>query len=71
MGVIGVKRAFDDRAGTHLIERFYRAGGAVDPLRALASAQRAAIVAGHPPQQWATFSFFGVGGWVQTTRGDR
>lgn len=64
-GVIGVKRALDDREGARLMLDFYAAGGAADPLRALATVQRAAIDDHRPPRAWATVSFFGVGGWIE------
>lgn len=66
-GVIGVKRAYDDVDGAPLMLEFYRryrAGGARDPVTALALAQRAAIASGRPPRAWATVSFFGVAGWI-------
>jgi tetratricopeptide (TPR) repeat protein len=63
--VIGVKRALGDRDGAALMRDFYHFHGATDPLRALASAQRAAIAADLPPHAWATVSFFGVGGWLE------
>lgn len=63
-GVVGVKRSLGDRDGAELMLGFYRAGGAADPLHALAAAQRAAIADNRPPHAWATVSFFGVGGWL-------
>jgi tetratricopeptide (TPR) repeat protein len=63
-GVIGVKRALDDVDGAELMREFYRAGGADDPMRALAAAQRAAIARHHLPHSWAAVSFFGVGSWI-------
>jgi tetratricopeptide (TPR) repeat protein len=63
-GVIGAKRAIDDAEGAALVEAFYGAGGADDPITALAQAQRAAIHKGLPPHAWAAFSFFGTGGWL-------
>jgi tetratricopeptide (TPR) repeat protein len=65
-GVVGVKRALDDREGAELMRAFYAANGADDPLRALAKAQRAQIANHRPPHTWAAVSFFGVGGWIQT-----
>jgi tetratricopeptide (TPR) repeat protein len=65
-GVIGVKRALDDVDGAELMREFYRAGGADDPLRALAAAQRAAIARHRLPHSWAAVSFFGVGSWIRT-----
>jgi tetratricopeptide (TPR) repeat protein len=64
-GVVGVKRALDDRDGARLMLALYRAGGAEDPLRALAAVQRIAIDDHRPPRTWATVSFFGVGGWIE------
>ena len=68
LGVVGVKRSLDDRASTALVEVFYRAGGAEDPIAGLAAAQRSAIAARQPPRTWATLSFFGVGGWLKPRR---
>jgi len=67
-GVIGVKRALDDVDGTPLMldfYRFYHRHGELDPVRALALAQRLAISLHRSPRAWATVSFFGVGGWIQ------
>jgi tetratricopeptide (TPR) repeat protein len=63
-GVVGVKRALDDVDGAALMREFYRAGGAHDPMRALAAAQRVAIARHQPPHSWAAVSFFGVGSWI-------
>jgi tetratricopeptide (TPR) repeat protein len=65
-GVIGIKRALDDRDGAFLMHELYRAGVAGNPLRALARTQRLAIASHRPPHTWATVSFFGVGGWILT-----
>jgi hypothetical protein len=67
-GVIGVKRAADDAASALLMAELYRVGGADDPMRGLARAQRAAIAANRPPRTWATVAFFGVIGWLRLPR---
>ena len=58
-GVIGAKRAIDDRQTADLISDFYRAGGDRDPVGALAAAQRQAIARHVPPAAWASLSYFG------------
>ena len=63
-GVVGVKRALRDSEGAQMMDRFYAADGARDPVRALSVAQRMAIRAGGKPSTWAVLSFFGVGGWL-------
>lgn len=63
-GVVGTKRAIRDSQGAHMMERFYGANGARDPVRALAVAQRLAIRDGEQPSAWAAVAFFGVGGWL-------
>ena len=64
-GVIGSKRTLVDRDTAALMHDFYAARGAVDPARALATAQRAAIGANRGVSSWASISFFGVGGWLE------
>jgi hypothetical protein len=63
-GVVGVKSSLVDVDGAELIREFYRAGGADQPLHALAAAQRDAIARHRPPHAWATVSFFGTGVWI-------
>jgi len=70
VGVVGAKRSVDDDASRALILDFYRAGGARDPIVGLAAAQRAAIHAGRSPRDWASFSFFGTGGALESTKGE-
>lgn len=70
-GVVGAKASLDDDASALLIGDFYRAGGADDPVAALAVAQRQAIAEGRPPRAWAAFAFFGTGGWLQPSNGQR
>lgn len=45
----------EDAPTAALVRAFYAAGGALDPARALAVAQRAAIAAGVSPRHWAAF----------------
>lgn len=46
----------EDAAAARLVRAFYAAGGARDPARALAAAQRQAIGAGVTARQWAAFA---------------
>ncbi len=62
-GVIGSKRALDDSETGALLRDFYREGGATDPIRALAAAQRRAISRGTAAHVWAAISFFGTPNW--------
>jgi CHAT domain-containing protein len=67
-GAIGSKRTLVDRDTATLMHDFYANHGAVDPARALATAQRAAIAANRAVSSWASISFFGVGGWMELSR---
>ncbi|MEM1206940.1 MAG: CHAT domain-containing tetratricopeptide repeat protein [Acidobacteriota bacterium] len=49
----------DDGAARRLVHRLYREGGATDPIRGLANAQRASIAEGLPPSDWAPFLVLG------------
>lgn len=53
--VVATLWSVEDAATARLMRGFYGAGGASDPARALAEAQRAAIAAGVSPRQWAAF----------------
>jgi CHAT domain-containing protein len=53
--VIATLWSVEDQATAALVRAFYAAGGAEDPVRALAVAQREAITAGASPRQWSSF----------------
>ena len=56
--VVGALQSVEDRAARDLVLDFYRQGGARDPVRALARAQRRAARA-RPAAAWAPFVVFG------------
>ena len=51
----------EDERAREFVLSFYAQGGATDPSRALASAQRVAIGQGRSPNFWAPFVLFGSG----------
>ena len=53
--VVATLWSVEDAATAALIDAFYAAGGARDPVRALAAMQRQAIATGVPPRQWTAF----------------
>jgi hypothetical protein len=55
--VVATLRAVTDPGAEEVIRRFYREGGAIDPVRALAAAQRA--LAGTTNTDWPNFAVFG------------
>jgi tetratricopeptide (TPR) repeat protein len=58
--VIASLWSIDDDRSSELIGRFYREGGRVDPIGALARAQRALAAAGRPASTWAPFVALGA-----------
>ncbi|HEV8631015.1 MAG TPA: CHAT domain-containing protein [Thermoanaerobaculia bacterium] len=58
--VLASLRSVDDAVARDFVLRFYREGGAADPVAGLARAQRAAIARGEPPASWAPFALFGA-----------
>lgn len=58
--VLAALWSIPDRATRAFLERFYAEGGARDPARALARAQRAWIASGHAPEEWAPFVLMGT-----------
>lgn len=51
----------DDQQARRFLERFYREGGARDPLDALARTQRALAAEGVAPAHWAPYVLLGAG----------
>jgi hypothetical protein len=56
--VVAALRSVEDAAAEQLISDFYRAGGATEPVRALARVQRK-LALDRPPSRWASFVAFG------------
>ncbi len=59
--VLASLHSVDDAQAREFLLEFYREGGAVDPLGALASTQRAWIERRRPARDWAAFALFGIG----------
>jgi tetratricopeptide (TPR) repeat protein len=59
--VLAALGSVEDRTARELVLRFYRQGGAADPARGLARAQREMLAAGRPPSSWAPFILLGAG----------
>jgi CHAT domain-containing protein len=59
--VVAALSSVEDRSARELLSEFYRQGGAVEPSRSLASAQRTFIAAGRPPSFWSPFVVLGSG----------
>lgn len=57
--VMASLESVEDTAAGELVQRFYAEGGAVDPVGALARAQRQLLAAGRPASAWAPFVVLG------------
>lgn len=58
--VLATLWSVDDEVARRFVLRFYQEGGARDPARALARAQRAFAAEGEPPSAWAPFVLVGA-----------
>lgn len=59
--VLAALGPIEDEAARRFVLRFYAHGGAADPARGLARAQREALAEGIPAAEWAPFVILGAG----------